>query len=168
MKLLGSAFVLLVVCIPSALALSLSDFIPDYLVPDKESEESRTSMVAAPVKPLVETKRNSSATKTWYCKRNQNNVGNVFCNKNDDNQIVRSLTYNEGDASGDQTNMVDNAVANKNYRGQDTSANQQTLQNKEVKNSLQKSQGGLFVPIQPSKDVNMNVNQQQIQFNIKY
>ncbi|MBP9723078.1 MAG: hypothetical protein KBD64_08005 [Gammaproteobacteria bacterium] len=150
------------------MALGLSDFIPDYLVPAKESNESRALMGSAPVKPLVETKRNSSATKSWYCNRNQNNAGNVFCKKNDDNQIVHSLTYNESDASGDRTNIVDNAVADKNYLGQDTSANQTTLQDKEVKDSLQKSQGGVFVPIQPSKDVNMNINQQQVQFNIKY
>ncbi|MDQ5921075.1 MAG: hypothetical protein QG673_1131 [Pseudomonadota bacterium] len=168
-----------VCCIPVANSLQLSDFIPGYLSPTKESYESGN----VKVKPLVESKRNSSTTKSWYCNRNHDSANNVFCDRTD-NEVVHSLSYDESSISGDRTKIVDNAVTDysnssaygnnnfymnqNNYVNPNTSSNQNTMLDKGVKNTLQKSQGGLYVPIQPGKDVNMNVNQQQIQFNIKY
>lgn len=143
-------------------ALQMSDYVPNFLLPSDGTTES----VQIPVRALVDTKRNSSSSKSWYCVRNQDNVGNVFCNKTNTSDVVKSLTY-ESSTVGDKTKVIDNTVTG-NKIGQNTSSNQATLQDQEVKNSLQKSQGGFMVPIAPSKDVNMNVNQQQIQFNINY
>ena len=153
----------LITCAYSILALGMDDFVPAFLMP---SGDANTQTESIPVKPLVDIPRNSSATKSWYCNRNPNSAGNVFCNKNTASTAIKSYTY-ESSATGDKTKVVDNSVTGTKF-GQNTAANQETLQNQDLKNTLQKNQGGFMVPIAPSDNMNMNINQQQIQFNIKY
>lgn len=146
-------------------ALEVNDFVPGFLMPTPESAE-----LELPVKPLVDTKRNGSATTSWYCNRNPNSTDqneNVFCNKNGNGSTVKNLRYESASISGDKTAVIDNTVTGVKIGGT-TSANQNTLQTPDLKNSIQKSQGGFMVPIAPNNDMNMNINQQQIQFNIKY
>ena len=141
--------------------IGLEEFVPEFLRPSSESYASNT----IPVKPLVEVKRNSSEDKSWYCNRNKINVNNVFC-KNNNAFTVDSSGNTESKVLGDRTAVVDNSIQGSKI-GQNTIANPTTLQDQEVKNTLQK-QNGFLVPIAPSSDVKMNVNQQQIQFNNKY
>ena len=153
-------------------ALGLADFVPGFLVPANVNESSGADE-SLPVKPLVDAKRNSSETDSWYCAHNkQQSVGNVFCNKNSSSGVAgRVLTY-ESSPQGDTNQMVDNSVVKAGgvpkSIGPNTSSNQFTLQDQQLKNAFDKTQNNFSVPIQPSNDVKMNINQQQIQFNIQY
>lgn len=153
-------------------ALGLADFVPGFLVPANVSESSGADDTL-PVKPLVDAKRNSSETDSWYCAHNkQQSVGNVFCNKNNSSAVAgRVLTY-ESSPQGDTNQVVDSSVvrAGEGLKpvGPSTTSNQFTLQDQQLKNAFDKTQNNFSVPIQPSNDVKMNINQQQIQFNIQY
>lgn len=141
-------------------ALGLADFVPGFL--STHSSESSDNL---PVKPLVDTKRNASANKTWYCNRvQQNAAANVFCNKNNGSATVKFVDVNSGE-DGDKTAIIDNSASG-NYA--QSSSNQGALQDQSTRNALAQRNGQFAVPIQPSKNVNLNVNQQQIQVQIKY
>jgi hypothetical protein len=153
--------IVLVFCIAGSYALDVDDFVPAFLMPTK-SESSNDE----PVKPLVDIKRNSSSTTSWYCNRNHGNSVNVFCNKNNSSQVVYSVTY-ESSPNAQANKIIDDSVAGTDVT-QNTYSNQKTLQNQDVRNTLEKTQGAFALPISPSDDVKMNINQQQVQFNIKY
>ena len=144
---------ILIVCSYSVAALGVDDFVPSFLLPSTESKVDAQAE-SIPVKPLVVVPRNSSTSKSWYCNRNQG--GNVFCNKSTTAAVVKSYTY-ESNSSGDKTKVVDNSVTGINF-GKNTAANQETLQNQDLKNTLQKNQGGFMVPIAPTDKMNMNIN----------
>jgi hypothetical protein len=146
-----------------SLALSMSDFVPGFLT-GKSNKESAVIDTQLPVRPLVEVKRNASGSDTWYCNRMQNTVSNIFCEKNRSSQVVKQITY-DGSKIADQSRMVDNSTT-ANYA--QPSANQSALQTQETKNLIQKYQDNFTVPVPTGKDVKMNINQQQIEFNIKY
>ena len=137
----------------------------DYLLSSTQSND-----LTANVKPLVEVKRNSSSSTSWYCNRNSTNSVNVFCNSS--NQSNDMLLYKDANKASvnDKTNYQ-TEIGNVNQppiANQSTGSNQNTLQDQETKNAMQKYQGGMSVPLVPSNEVKMNINQQQLQFNIKY
>lgn len=150
---------ILLICLLSTnvVALGLADFVPGFM----SSEPKESSDPNLPVKPLVEGKRNSSAGSTWYCNRTQNGPSNVFCKNNASDTVSRVITY--GDGNGDKSKVVD--ISN---QAAQTISNQTSLQDQSTKSELDKSKNNFSLPIQPSKDVNMNVGQNQVDFNIKY
>ncbi len=172
MKTRAIIILLTLIGINTAGALGLADFVPGFLVPANVSESSGADD-SLPVQPLVDVKRNSSETDSWYCAHNkQKSVGNVFCNKNNSSDVVgKALTY-ESSPQGDTNQVVDNSVVKAGGIpkpiGPSTTSNQFTLQDQQLKNAFDKTQNNFSVPIQPSNDVKMNINQQQIQFNIQY
>lgn len=149
--------------INNSYTLGLADFVPGFLVPSDISESSGADETL-PVKPLVEAKRNSSQTNSWYCTRSQSN--NVFCNKNTNLAVAHVLTY-ESNPNADNNKVVDNSVSGTKLN-LGTNSNQNTLQDQQLKDALEKNQNNFSVPIQPSNDVKMKINAQQVQFNIQY
>lgn len=151
----------------AGIALSLTDFVPGFLLPEDHAESDAANL---PIKPLVDPKRNaSSGEKTWYCTRMQNGVSNVFCNKNTD--VTKVITYGNN-VKQDKPNVIDNAAASNNDINQNMAARTTSFQDQKVTNLLQKQQDQIqnnaSIPLQPAKDVKMNINAQQVQFNIQY
>jgi hypothetical protein len=141
-------------------ALGLADFVPGFIEP-KATESSDPNL---PIKPLVNSKRNSSSGSggSWYCNRTQGDVSNnVFCNNEVDTN-GRVITYGNN-ANADKSKVVD-ITSNP----AQTTANQSALLDQSTKNELDKSKNNFSLPIQPSKDVNMNVGQNQLDVTIKY
>jgi hypothetical protein len=146
-------------CINKGIALKTSDIVPGFLMPEyKESSDS-----TIPVKPLIETNRNdNNADASWYCNRTKEGQNSVFCNKDTDNANNReSISYNN-DKNSDKTSVVDISTTAK------TSSDQSALQDQHTKEALQRQQNNLSVPIKPTKNVDVNVGQQQVQIKIKY
>lgn len=145
----------------SACALGLADFVPGFIT----SGPTESADPNLPIKPLVNVKRNSGASGTWYCNRTQNGGsggGNtVFCKDNASDTVARAITYDN--TTGDKSQMVD--ITN---QAAQTTANQTALIDQATKNEIDKSKNNFSLPIQPSKNVNVNVGQSQVDFNIKY
>ena len=162
-------FVMLLVLfkINNCYALGLADFVPGFLVPSNVNEAGLADDTL-PVKPLVDVKRNSSQTNSWYCARSQAGGArsNVFCNKDSSSAVAQALTY-ESNPTADRNKVVDNSVTGSKLN-LNTSSNQSTLQDQQLKNAINKNQNNFLVPIQPSNDVKMKINAQQVQFNIQY
>ena len=148
----------------SIYALSLSDFVPSFLEGANKNDESN-----AVVKPFVEVKRNASSSKTWYCTRMQNNVSNVFCAR-ESAAVAKSIGY--GNKKGDNTKVVDDAASSNGAINQNMNQRLSTFQDPKVSNILTKDQDQIqnsaLIPLQPSENVHMGVNAEQVQFNIKY
>lgn len=143
-----------------AFSLSISDFVPAFLTGKKD--ESRSL-----VKPFVEVKRNESATTTWYCTRMQNNVSNVFCDKESRNvttKVVVETKYTK------ETN--DNAISSSDAINKSMNERTALFQDSRVTNLLTKDQdqiqNSVMLPLQPSENVHMGVNAEQVQFKIQY
>lgn len=148
--------ILFIALVGRAYTLALSDFVPNFLVPDKESSNNQ------PVKPLIDLKRNASGP-SWYCNRMKNAANNIFCNKNDSSGAVAKIINDNG--SRDQTAVVDNSASG-NYA--QSNSNLAALQDQKTMDYNLRQPSNFSVPIQPTKDVNVNVGQQQIEINIKY
>lgn len=149
----------------SVIAIDMSDFVPNFLTSNPPNVESS---VTAPVRPIVNVNRNTHTNKTWYCTRMQNGVSNVFCNKG--NSTESGVQFANG--SGDHTTVVDNSVNAGNDLLQDMAKRNASLQDQKVMNYLVKQQNQIqdaaSLPIQTGKNVKMNINAQQVQFNIQY
>lgn len=158
MKCIVSCFVLC--CISDIYALGIADFVPGFMAGDP-TESSDPNL---PIKPLVNTKRNSSSSQSWYCNRTHNDGerSNIFCKDNASDTTARVITYGNNDG-GDKSKMVD--ITN---RAAQTTANQSSLLDQPTKNELDKSKNNFSLPIQPSQNVNVHVGQSQVDFNIKY
>lgn len=145
-------------------ALSLSDFVPSFLEGSNRNDESNTV-----VKPFVEIKRNASSTKTWYCTRMQNNVSNVFCDR-ESVAVAKSIVY--GNKKSDNTKIIDDAASSNGAINQNMNQRLSTFQDPKVTNLLTKDQDQIqnsaLIPLQPSENVHMGVNAEQVQVNIKY
>ncbi len=140
----------------------MSDFMPSFLHPGNKESKNHNE----PVKPLVDIKRNSSSTqKSWYCNRIKDDVTNVFCNKTSSSEVVSSKNVVYESSPDDRSVMIDNSAQNDFAK---PTVNSDAFQSPQAKSVIQNSQPNFSVPIQPSKNVNMNINQQQIQINIKY
>ena len=152
-------YLCLVFCIHKSIALSTSDFVPGFLMPgNKESSDSTLPVV----KPLATAKRNTARSDTWYCNRMKNGPSSVFCNKNTDNlRSDKSIKY-DNDKNSDKTRVVDISTTAK------TSSNQSALQDQHTHDALQQQQNIIAVPIKPSKNMDINVGQQQVQIKYKY
>lgn len=142
-------------------ALGVSDFVPGFMT----SAPSESADPNLPIKPLVDSKRKTSASNTWYCNRAQGegHGGNsVFCKNHVNDTVARVITYGTNN-NGDRSQVVD--ITN---QAAQTSANQNALLDQSTKHELDKSKNNFSLPIQPSKNVNVNVGQSQVDFNIKY
>ena len=163
----------------SAVAIEMSDFVPSFLTSNSPNVESS---VTAPVRPLVNVNRNNHADTTWYCTRMQNGVSNVFCNKGNATESGVKFANVSDDStesgvkfanvSSDRTAVVDNSVNTGNDLLQDMAKRNASLQDQKVMNYLVKQQNQIqdaaSLPIQTGKNVKMNINAQQVQFNIQY
>ena len=147
----------LIFCIHQSIAVNMSNFVPSFLQPGvKENSDS-----TAPAKPLGEVKSNTESTPNTYCNRDDSN--NIFCNQNkSDIPNRQSINYNN-DKNSDKTKVVDMTSTSAK-----TSSNQTALQDQHTRDALQQQQNNLSVPIKPSKNVDINVGQQQVQVKIKY
>jgi hypothetical protein len=145
-------------------ALSLSDFVPSFLDGANKNNESN-----AAVKPFIDIKRNASSSKTWYCTRMQNNVSNVFCDR-ESVAVAKVISY--GNTKSDNTKIVDNAASSNGMINQNMNERLSTFQDPKVTNLLVKDQDQIqnsaLIPLQPSKNVHVDINAEQVQFNIKY
>lgn len=152
---------LLILCFwaNSLCALGVADFVPGFMT----SGPTESSDSTLPIKPLVITKRNNSASRSWYCNRTQNDgKSNVFCKDSESSSTARVITYANGDHD-DKTKVVDMT----NGAAQST-ANQTALLDQSTRNEIYKYNNNFSLPIQPSKNVNMNVGQNKLDVNIKY
>lgn len=147
----------------------MSDFVPDNLVGNNNADSGADTTV--PVKPLVNNTRNTTQNNdnSWYCHSSSDASisNNVFCNKGT-NTTDKSVVFESSGTNKVEDKMVDNSVGANGNNISQPSANQQTLQDQQVRNAINKTQNGFSVPLQPSDDVKLNINQQQIQFNIQY
>jgi len=150
----------------SVVALSLSEFVPSFL---QRSESKEYDARDAAVKPFVSVKRNTSSGSSWYCTRMQNSVSNVFCEHESAN-VAKKIVY--GNHNNDNTVVVDSSNTSNSAITQNMNERTATFQDPKVTNMLLKDQDQIqnsaLIPLQPSENVKMNVNAQQIQFNIKY
>lgn len=150
MKLLA---IILIFYIANSFAIEIKAAVPSFLVPTESIVSSASSNSLVDSKP-------SSTSKSWYC--NTKDSDNVFCGNN--NPKTSSIEYESSSnqqLNGDNRGELVDA-------SQNTDSNQKTLQDQELRNAMEKYQGGLSLPIAPTDDVKMNINQQQLQFNIKY
>ncbi len=168
MKLVGW-FIFLILIDKSLYALSLTDFVPSFA----ESSSSKTESLSQ-VKPFVDIKRNASSNSTWYCTRMQNTVSNVFCSAESGSVVpkVGESGRNNPLISSETGSVVDNAVVSNGALTQSMSQRTSTFQDPKVSNLLMKNQdqiqNSVMVPLQPSKNVHVDVNGEQVQFNIQY
>ena len=150
----------------SVVALSLSEFVPSFLQSSESTEYDNRDEV---VKPFISVKRNASGSSSWYCTRMQNSVSNVFCEK-ESSSIARKIVY--GNHSNGNTVAVDSSSTSNSAITQNMNERTATFQDPKVTNMLLKEQDQIqnsaLIPLQPSENVKMNINAQQIQFNIKY
>ena len=137
--------------LPSSYAVDLSDFLSGFLVPSTESGS------------VVDIGSNMNG---WHCNRRNDNISDVFCGHHSRDNIPKNIDYSDTITS-DKTSMLDRSSSSTKV-DQYTFANQITFQDLNLRNSLQHLQSGLWLPITPDRDIKMNINQQQIQFNIKY
>ena len=101
----------------------------------------------------------NNSTKECYT----GNVADVLCNKYRSAYQAkdeRSAKINEYDISNHEQ-IVSVPTSG-------TNSNQNTMQDQDFKNAMGKYQGGMSLSLAPSDNVKMNINQQQLQFNIKY
>jgi|GEM_PF-6297915 len=141
-------------------ALGVADFVPGFMT----SGPTESSDPTLPIKPLVTTKRNNNASRSWYCNRTQNDgKSNVFCKGNEGGSAARVITYANSDHD-DKTKVVDVT----NGTTVQSTANQTALLDQSTRNEIYKYNNNFSLPIQPSKNVNMNVGQNKVDFNIKY
>ncbi len=93
----------------------------------------------------------------------ENGIDVVVCNKNSLAYAVKyeSTTKSSGyDTSSHQQTTTQTAWG--------TNSNQNTMQDKELKNAMENYKGGMSLPIIQSDTVKMNINQQRLQFNVRY
>jgi hypothetical protein len=143
-------------------ALGLADFVPGFMT----SGPTESSDPTMPIKPLVTTKRNNSANhNSWYCNRTkEDGKTNVFCKDNESGTAAaRVITYSNSE-HGDKSKVVDMSGSGT----VQSTANQSALLDQSTKNEMYKYNNNFSVPIQPSKNVNMNVGQNKLDVNIKY
>ncbi len=163
----------------SCMALSLDDFVPDFLTSSPKTESSVNSEIAFSI-PESSKKRNASSNSAWYCDR----VHNVFCSKQDASKVIAlavesSISNSAANINPDanpngkyfnrnSNNYDQNAINNFNL----TNSNQSALQTYSPKLNNQSAEdqirNNVAVPIQADKNTNISVGQQQIEFNIKY
>jgi len=140
-------------------ALGVADFVPGFMT----SGPTESSDTTLPIKPLVTTKRNNSASRSWYCNRTQNDgKSNVFCKGNESDSASRVITYANSEHD-DKTKVVDMTSGTV-----QSTANQTSLLDQTTRNEMYKYNNNFTLPIKPSKNVNMNVGQNKVDFNIKY
>lgn len=142
----------------SAGALGLADFVPGFIT----SGPTESSDPNLPIKPLVTTKRNNGAHGSWYCNRTQSK-SNVFCKDTESATAAHVITYDNSDHE-DKSRVVD-VVPDGTVQ---TTANQTALLDQSTRNEIYKYNNNFSLPIQPSKNVNMNVGQNKLDVNIKY
>lgn len=165
-------------CLPIVYALSMDDFIPDFLEPNHKTESSINPAVAFSLPPETQ-KRASSSGSAWYCKR----AHNVFCSHRAESGAGNLQLANESSSIGGKgldnnsysgangnyfnrnSNSYDqNAVNNFNI----TNSNQATMQVYSPKLNEDQLRNNVAVPLQADKNTNISIGQQQIEFNIKY
>lgn len=141
-----------------AFAANFSEFVPGFLMP--KHKESVVFNESAEIRPIVNIKRNSSDSKTWYCNRiSGGGSGDVFCSRRES-----AVNSNVDMGSSDHTKVVDTVTRDDSL----SNANQSSMQTQQTKNMVTQYQDMPAIPINTGKDVDMKINQQQIQFNIKY
>ncbi|MCC2625472.1 MAG: hypothetical protein K0R14_1345 [Burkholderiales bacterium] len=154
---------LLILClwVSDISALGLADFVPGFIA-SGPTESSDPNM---PIKPLVTTKRNNSANhNSWYCNRTrEDGKSNVFCKDNESSTAARVITYSNSEHD-DKSKVVDMSSGGT----VQSTANQSALLDQSTRNEMYKYNNNFSVPIQPSKNVNMNVGQNKLDVNIKY
>ena len=94
-----------------------------------------------------------------YC-QHASSMNNIFC----DNQKSNSapiLSHDDLDSLNSNRKTVYTTGSN------DTALTSINVQDQQVKNVLN-NQNNFLIPLSPSQNVHMNINQQNIQFNIKY
>ena len=149
MKLL---FVALFIFIANSFAVDVKSIVPSFLMP-QESLANGSSANQAVIK------NNNSSSKRLYC--NGKNSDSVFCTNNEPKAYIVKLES----SSKQQSNSTNSSAID---ATQNTNSNQKTMQDQDVRNAMGKYQGGMSLPIAPTDDIKMNINQQQLEFNIKY
>ena len=169
-------FIFAVLFFPFAYGLSVDDFIPDFLEPNDRVESSVNPDVAFKLPPATQ-KRTASGANSRYCER----AGNVFCSTHQDNaalalsgesQAIAGKGITNNDTAGangsyfnrNSNNYDQNAVATFNM----TNSNQAAMQVYSPKLNEDQLKNNVTVPLQADKNTNINIGQQQIEFNIKY
>lgn len=174
-------FLLFVVIVSEAFPLSMDDFVPDFLDPSIHKTESSIDPQVAFSLPSDTQKRSASSGSAWYCNRKQD----VFCNRKQESsdtlmaaesaRVVGNGIANDAytGANGsyfnrNSNNYDQNAVTNFNI----TNSNQAAMQvySPKLNNSSMEDQlrNNVTVPVQAGKNTNVNIGQQQIEFNIQY
>lgn len=164
-------------------AISLDDFVPDFLDPSGHKTESSIDPQVAFSLPADTKKRAASSSDAWYCNRKQN----VFCNRKEESSANTTLVVES--SSGITGNGIVNdaytgangSYFNRNSNNYDqnalnnfniTNSNQAAMQvaSPKLNNSSMEDQlrNNVTVPVQAGKNTNVNIGQQQIEFNIKY
>ncbi len=157
---------LLILClwVSSIGALGLADFVPGFMT----SAPTESSDPDMPIKPLVTTKRNNANNtnhNSWYCNRTrEDGKTNVFCKDNESGTAAARVTTYSNNEPNDKSKVVDMS----NGGTVQSTSNQSALLDQSTRNEMYKYNNNFSVPIQPSKNVNMNVGQNKLDVNIKY
>ena len=139
---------ILVLCIFNAEAEVIKNGVPSFLMP---TESPDNKIVAGIV-------QNS----TQKCNTDDSG-SSVLCNKD---SSAYSLKYESSTNSNGYN--ISNYGQTYDATARGPNSNQNTMQTQSLKNAMGQSRGGISLPIAPSGNVKMNINQQQLQFNIKY
>jgi hypothetical protein len=133
----------------NAYSLDIIDFVPSILLPNntKSSESARFS-----------------GSSEVYCNRVSNTTkDSVFCNGSNSVESLVFLGISDSNPT-DNTPITDNTSKQSSLSSW---ANQSALQDQELKNALSKD-SPYGIPLKPNSNVNMNINSNKVQFNIKY
>lgn len=161
----------------NAFALSLDDFLPDFLTGKQAVESANATPEIAFKIPAASQKRNASSATTWYCER----VDGAFCVKQNASQEIaqaingsetQQATVDQGANSSyinrNSNNYNSNAINNFNI----TNSNQTALQayapqlnNYSIEDRIR---NGFAIPIKPSQNTELNLSPNQVQFNMQY
>lgn len=174
-------FMLFVMFVSKAFSISMNDFVPDFLDPSNHKTESSIDPQIAFSLPSDTQKRSASADSAWYCNRKQN----VFCNRKKESSEMAAAAESAGVGGNGIANDVytgaNSSYFNRNSNNYDqnavnnfniTNSNQAAMQvySPKLNNSSMEDQlrNNVTVPVQAGKNTNVNIGQQQIEFNIKY
>jgi hypothetical protein len=158
------SFLIFSFCILGTLySLGLTDFVPDFLLPSRSDSVIASGTPNTPSGLVSNNKASattSSASKAVYCRNVYNTkMDSVFCNNT---KIAESLVVASSDIA-DNTPITDitSVAPVKPW------ANQNALQDQVLKNAMS-TKYQYVIPLQPNSNMDMNINSNKVQFNIKY
>ena len=157
-------FVLEILYFSQSFSLGLADFVPSFLTTKQNVNQAKSIAINNNESSNVQLAVNTNASSNVaYCDnlKNRGFHSSVFCAQNESQNRLNVAPLNSNNATSANVISNDTSVPQ-------TTVNQSTLQDQELKNAMSRYNSTYMLSIQPQNDVKMNVGVNQLQLNIKY